>query len=154
MMKIRIIIPICCVFFCCCMLSSCSETPVTKKPTPMEGRLRLAGVVEFGGLDTPASRAPLELLRRNLATTFPGMTWKKETEWMGHRPATADSIPVIGEVPGVSGIFTGFGHQHIGLTGGPKTGRILAQLISDQQPNIDLSVYSPARYAANFASEP
>ena len=122
--------------------------------TPMEGRLRLAGVVEFGGLDTPASRAPLELLRRNLATTFPGMTWKKETEWMGHRPATADSIPVIGEVPGVSGIFTGFGHQHIGLTGGPKTGRILAQLISDQQPNIDLSVYSPARYAANFVSAP
>lgn len=115
--------------------------------TPMEGRLRLAGVVEFGGLDAPASRAPLKLLRRNLATTFPGMTWKHETEWMGHRPAPADSIPVIGEVPGVSGIFTGFGHHHVGLTGGPKTGRLLAQIISGQQPNIDLSVYSPARYA-------
>lgn len=115
--------------------------------TPMEGRLRLAGVVEFGGLDAPASKAPLELLRKNARMAFPGLTWSEETEWMGHRPATVDSIPVIGEVPGLSGVFTGFGHQHIGLTGGPKTGRILAQLISGQQPNIDLSVYSPARYA-------
>ncbi|MBL4768920.1 MAG: FAD-dependent oxidoreductase [Rhodobacteraceae bacterium] len=115
--------------------------------TPMEGRLRVAGVVEFGGLDAPASKAPLELLRKNVRVAFPGLTWSEETEWMGHRPATADSIPVIGEIPGLSGAFTGFGHQHIGLTGGPKTGRLLAQLISGRQPNVDLSVYSPARYA-------
>jgi D-amino-acid dehydrogenase len=116
--------------------------------TPMEGRLRLAGVVEFGGLDSAGSKAPLDLLRTNARMAFPGLTWSEETEWMGHRPATADSIPVIGEVPGLKGVFTGFGHQHIGLTGGPKTGRLLAQLISGQQPNVDMSVYSPARYAS------
>lgn len=116
--------------------------------TPMEGRLRLAGVVEFGGLDAVASKAPLELLRKNARMAFPGLKWSKETEWMGHRPATADSIPVIGEVPGLSGVFTGFGHQHVGLTGGPKTGRLLAQLISGQTPNMDLSIFSPARYAS------
>jgi D-amino-acid dehydrogenase len=115
--------------------------------TPMEGRLRLAGVVEFGGLDAPASKAPLELLRKNARVAFPGLKWSEETEWMGHRPAPVDSIPVIGAVPGLSGAFTGFGHHHIGLTGGPKTGRLLAQLISGRQPNVDLSVYSPARYA-------
>ena len=115
--------------------------------TPMDGRLRLAGVVEFGGLDAPASKAPLELLRKNALMAFPGLIWSDETEWMGHRPAPADSIPVIGAVPGLSGAFTGFGHHHIGLTGGPKTGRLLAQLISGRQPNVDLSVYSPARYA-------
>ena len=116
--------------------------------TPMDGRLRLAGVVEFGGLDAPASKAPLDLLRKNARMAFPGLTWSEETEWMGHRPAPVDSIPVIGEVPGLSGAFTGFGHHHVGLTGGPKTGRLLAQLISGQQPNVDLSVYSPARYIA------
>ena len=115
--------------------------------TPMDGRLRLAGVVEFGGLDAPPSRAPFELLRRNALAAFPGLTWKETSEWMGHRPAPADSIPVIGEVPGVSGAFTGFGHHHIGLTGGPKTGRLLAQLISDRQPNLDLTAYSPERFS-------
>ena len=71
---------------------------------------------------------------------------------MGHRPAPADSIPVIGEVPGAKGVFTGFGHHHIGLTGGPKTGRLLAQMIQGRQPNIDLSPYSPARYASSGAA--
>ena len=115
--------------------------------TPMQGRLRAAGVVEFGGLKAPASRAPFELLERNVRAAFPGLTWKEKTEWMGHRPAPADSIPVIGEIPAARGVFTGFGHHHIGLTGGPKTGRLLAQVISGRQPNIDLTPYSPARFA-------
>ncbi len=114
--------------------------------TPMEGRLRLAGVVEFGGLDAPASTAPMELLKRNAASAFPGLTWKDTTEWMGHRPAPTDSIPIIGEVPGAKGAFLGFGHHHIGLTGGPKTGRLLAQMIAGRQPNVDVGVYSPARF--------
>ncbi len=114
--------------------------------TPMEGRLRLAGVVEFGGLKAPASKAPFALLRRHIAQTFPGLTWKRETEWMGHRPATSDSLPLIGEVPGLSGAFMGFGHQHVGLTGGPKTGRLLAQMISGRKPNIDVAPYSPSRF--------
>ena len=117
--------------------------------TPMEGRLRLAGVVDFGGLEAEPSRAPFDLLRRNAKAAFPGMTWASETEWMGHRPAPADSIPVIGELPNLKGAFTGFGHHHIGLTGGPKTGRLLSQLISGRQPNVDLSPYSPARFAAS-----
>ena len=116
--------------------------------TPMDGRLRLAGVVEFGGLDAPASKPPFDLLRRQVQAAIPGLTWKEETEWMGHRPAPADSIPVIGEVPGWKGMFTGFGHHHIGLTGGPKTGRLLSQMITGQHPNVDVGVYSPARFAA------
>jgi len=115
--------------------------------TPMDGRLRLAGVVEFGGLEAPASRAPFELLLRHARRAMPGLTWKREVEWMGHRPAPADSIPLIGEVPGARGAFLGFGHHHVGLTGGPKTGRLLAQLIGGRVPNIDMAPYSPARFA-------
>ncbi len=116
--------------------------------TPMEGRLRLAGIVEFGGLDAPPSRKPFELLRRNIEAALPGLTWKDTSEWMGHRPAPTDSIPLIGESPTVKGAFMGFGHHHIGLTGGPKTGRILSQMISDRGSNIDLTPYSPSRFAA------
>jgi D-amino-acid dehydrogenase len=115
--------------------------------TPMDGRLRIAGVVEFGGTEAGASRAPLNLLKKNGIAAFPGLKWKEMTEWVGFRPAPADSIPVIGEIPGIKGAFTGFGHHHIGLTGGPKTGRLLAQMIAGRQPNVDVSVYSPARYA-------
>ncbi|WP_193183173.1 NAD(P)/FAD-dependent oxidoreductase [Nisaea sediminum] len=116
--------------------------------TPMEGRLRAAGVVEFGGLEAPPSEAPFALLRKAVRKAVPGLTFKEETTWMGHRPATTDSIPVIGEAPGVPGAFLGFGHQHVGLTGGPKTGRILAQLIGGKTPNMDLTRYSPSRFGA------
>jgi D-amino-acid dehydrogenase len=116
--------------------------------TPMEGRLRLAGIVELGGLDAPPSRGPFDLLRRSAKAAMPGLTWKREEEWMGHRPAPADSIPIIGEVPGTQNAYCAFGHHHIGLTAGPKTGRLVAQIVSGQQPNLDLGAYSPARFAA------
>ena len=114
--------------------------------TPMDGRLRLAGIVEFGGLEAEASKAPFDLLRRNIRAAIPGLTWKHEVEWMGHRPAPADSIPLIGEVPGLKGAWLGYGHHHVGLTGGPKTGRLLAQMIAGRRPNVDVGVYSPARF--------
>ncbi|MEX0346973.1 MAG: NAD(P)/FAD-dependent oxidoreductase [Rhizobiaceae bacterium] len=114
--------------------------------TPMEGRLRLAGIVEYGGLEAAPSRAPFELLYNNIKRAIPGISWKETSEWMGHRPAITDSIPLIGEVPGVENAYCGFGHDHVGLTGGPKTGRILAQLISGRAPNIDLAPYAPSRF--------
>ncbi len=114
--------------------------------TPMEGRLRLAGIVEYGGLEAPQSKAPFELLYKNIKTAIPGISWKESSEWMGHRPAISDSIPLIGECPGVKKAYCGFGHDHVGLTGGPKTGRILAQLISGRAPNIDLAPYAPSRF--------
>ena len=117
--------------------------------TPMEGRLRLAGIVEFGGLDAPPSRKPFALLERNIKSAIPGITWKESSEWMGHRPSISDSLPLIGEVPGVSGAYFAFGHDHIGLTGGPKTGRILSQLISGKHPNLDLGPFSPSRFAVS-----
>ena len=115
--------------------------------TPMVGRLRLAGIVEFGGLDAPPSEAPYALLKRQAQAAFPGLTWTSEKRWMGHRPATPDSIPVIGSVPGTRGLHVGFGHQHVGLTGGPKTGRLIADLISDRTPNFDLRPYAIERFS-------
>ncbi|MEM8663767.1 MAG: FAD-dependent oxidoreductase [Pseudomonadota bacterium] len=114
--------------------------------TPMTGRLRLAGIVEFGGLDAPPSRAPFRLLERSIRQALPGLTWRDTREWMGHRPAPADSLPLIGPIPGADGAFAGFGHHHIGLTAGPKTGRLLSQIIGGRTPNVDMTAFAPARF--------
>lgn len=114
--------------------------------TPMEGRIRCAGVLEFGGLELEASKAPFDLLERHFRKAFPQITWEKTETWMGHRPAPSDSIPIIGEISTAKGVFAGFGHHHVGLTGGPKTGRLLAQMINGDKPNLDLASYSPMRF--------
>ncbi|QIE42275.1 FAD-dependent oxidoreductase [Rhodobacteraceae bacterium SC52] len=111
----------------------------------LDGRLRCAGIVEFAGLDAPASTAPFALLKRQVKDLFPDLTYDGITEWMGHRPSTSDSLPVIGHAPNAHNVLLGYGHQHVGLTGGPKTGRWLAQLASGHAPNTDLGAYAPSR---------
>ena len=112
---------------------------------PMDMGLRCAGTVELGDHHAGPSKQPIKLLKRYAAEVFPNLKYSSTDEWMGFRPSTPDSVPLIGEI-GDSGIYTGFGHQHVGLTAGPKTGRILAQMITGDAPNIDLSPYDPARY--------
>lgn len=111
----------------------------------MDGRMRCAGVIEFGGLDAPASKAPIKLLKKQMADLFPDLTYDRIDEWMGHRPATADSLPIIGVSPKADNVFLGYGHQHIGLSGGPKTGRWLAKLATGAPMNTDLSAYAADR---------
>jgi len=113
--------------------------------TPMAHGLRCAGTVELGGIDAPPSRAPFALIRREMARAFPGLTFESAEEWMGFRPSTPDSLPIIGEI-GATGVFAGFGHQHVGLTAGPKTGRLIADLLSDRRPNLDLAPYDANRF--------
>ena len=115
--------------------------------TPMEGRIRLAGIVEFGGLDAGPSEAPFALLERQARAAMPGLTWRETSRWMGHRPAPADSLPLIGEVPGCRDVIAAFGHHHIGLTAGPKTGRFVSGMLTGQKTNSDLSAFDPARFA-------
>jgi D-amino-acid dehydrogenase len=113
--------------------------------TPMADGVRCAGIVEFGGLAAAPSRAPFALLRRQAAKAFPQLRAASEVEWMGHRPAPTDSLPLIGQI-GSSRVFTAFGHHHIGLTGGPKTGRLIAGMITGQTANIDMAPYDPQRF--------
>ena len=113
--------------------------------TPMADGLRCAGAVEIGGLEPAASPAPLDLIRRQTRTAFPQLAWDGEEEWLGHRPAPSDSIPLIGEI-GTTGVFAAVGHHHIGLTSGPKTGRLLAAMTTGGPIDIDIRPYSPNRF--------
>ena len=113
--------------------------------TPMSDGLRCAGTVELGSIEKGPSRKALDLIRHYIAQTFPDLTYDSAEEWLGFRPSTPDSLPLVGEF-GQTGIHAAFGHQHIGLTAGPKTGRLVADLISGKRPNMDLSPYDANRF--------
>ena len=111
---------------------------------PMQQGLRCAGMVELGSTSPDMSRGPLDLLARNVARVFPDLGYDSVEEWMGFRPSTPDSLPLIGEM-GASGVFAAFGHQHIGLTGGPKTGRWVADMIGGRA-NAELQAFDANRF--------
>ncbi|MDG2340906.1 MAG: FAD-binding oxidoreductase [Paracoccaceae bacterium] len=112
---------------------------------PMDTGLRCAGTVELGDHHAGPSKSPIKVLRRCASEAFPDLEYGETEEWMGFRPSTYDSLPLIGQI-GESGIYAGFGHQHVGLTAGPKTGRMLAQIIDGRSPNADITPYTPARF--------
>ncbi|MDB4222699.1 FAD-binding oxidoreductase [Granulosicoccus sp.] len=114
--------------------------------TPMVDGMRCAGVVEFGGIEAGPSKAPIDFLMRKFKTTFPDVTYSETVEWLGHRPAPTDSLPFVGQIRN-TGIYTGFGHQHIGLTGGAKTGRVIAGLISGEQDEAEINAFRPDRFS-------
>lgn len=113
--------------------------------TPMHDGLRCAGIVELGGLKAGPSRKPLDLLRRHVKRSFPDLEYSDTVQWLGHRPAPADSLPFIGQI-GSTSVYTAFGHHHIGLTGGPKTGRVLAELICGDRNADELIAFKPDRF--------
>lgn len=114
--------------------------------TPMDGRLRFAGVIEFGGLNAPASSGPTDLLLRGAHALLPGLEFEEKRTWLGHRPATADSLPVIGPAPSSNQIYFAYGHHHVGLTAGPKTGRLVAHHVMNTQPNTSIEAYRADRF--------
>jgi len=114
--------------------------------TPMNGTIRLAGIVEFGGLDAPPSTGPINLLIRGAKAMLPGLEYESRRTWLGHRPATADSLPVIGPAPTARQVWFAYGHHHVGLTAGPKTGRMVAQHVMGIQQNEDLEAYRSDRF--------
>jgi D-amino-acid dehydrogenase len=115
--------------------------------TPMEGGIRCAGIVEFGGLTAPRSQKPLDLLKRRIREVYPDLTWDSMDEWMGFRPTTPDSIPHLGAIPGAENVICAYGSQHIGLTIGPKLGRMAADIALGRRSNLDLGPYRPDRFS-------
>ncbi len=117
--------------------------------TPMTGALRCAGVVEFGGLEAPPSKGPINLIRRQIRRVYPRLTWQGEAEWMGHRPSTADSLPLLGHAPKAPRVVFAFGSHHIGMTIGPRLGRMAGDIALERLGNTDISPYAADRFDKN-----
>ena len=114
--------------------------------TPMDGRIRVAGLVEFAGLKTLKRKPPLNLLKNKIKDLFPDLEYKEKIEWLGHRPALVDSLPMLGYLDKNKQILVAFGHQHLGLTAGAKTGRIVSDLIIGNDIKLKISNYRPNRF--------
>ncbi|WP_432471467.1 NAD(P)/FAD-dependent oxidoreductase [Amphritea sp. HPY] len=114
--------------------------------TPMENGIRFAGLVEFGDLDAEPNEDFCHRLFYHAKRLFPEIKTDSYSEWMGHRPSLPDSLPVIGRSENYSNVFYAFGHQHMGLTLGPHTGELIAQLVDGEQPGVDLTPFSISRF--------
>ena len=114
--------------------------------SPMEDGLRFAGGVDFGGIDGPQHTAALDDIRRRVREIYPRLKWAGEKTWMGQRPSTVDSLPLLGASPKAPAIHFAFGGQHVGLTMGPRLGRMTADMISGREPNIDIAAYRVNRF--------
>jgi D-amino-acid dehydrogenase len=114
--------------------------------TPMEDGLRVAGTVEISGLDAPPNEERAKILVQHAKRMFPALRGEKVRYWMGFRPSTPDSLPILGGVPDRPGLHFVFGHGHFGMTGGPPSGRLVARLITGQAPGIDPAPYSAQRF--------
>lgn len=115
--------------------------------TSMEGGLRAAGTVELAGLTAPPSLRRAEILVEHAKRLFPALQSGEPAYWMGHRPSMPDSLPVLGKVPKMPGLYLAFGHGHFGMTGSPPSARLLSELINDKPPTIDPSPYSCTRFS-------
>ena len=112
---------------------------------PMQGRLRVAGTVELGGLDAPPSPHRLQRLAEGARALFPDLGEPDRT-WMGLRPSMPDSLPVIGPSKGGAQVIHAFGHGHIGLTLAPRTAAFVADLIVGRDPGPAITPCLPARF--------
>ena len=112
---------------------------------PHEDGVRITTGVEYAKVDAPPDyrriRAMLPFAQESIRDLDP----TEQSIWLGRRPTLPNSVPVISRSPQYDNVLLAFGHSHLGLTMGPATGQIIADLASGRDPGIDLSAYRPHR---------
>lgn len=113
---------------------------------PMNRGIRLTTGAEFARRDAPPTPVQLERALPLARDLFPLGRTVDPKPWMGARPCLPDMLPVIGKAPRHSGLWFDFGHHHHGLTLGPATGRLLAEMMTGEAPYADLTPFSAERF--------
>lgn len=115
--------------------------------TPFDSMLRFAGTMELSGLDSPVMPRRVAALKR-AATRFLGQwpSGDSEVTWSGLRPLMPDGLPAIGRAPRLDNLFIATGHSMLGVTLGPSTGAVIADLICTGQTDVDMRPFDPARF--------
>lgn len=115
--------------------------------SPMRDGISLVSGDELAGLNAPPNYRRIRALAPVARNVLPGLADKTiQREWMGYRPSTPDSLPVIGRSPTCKNVFYAFGHGHLGLTLSAITAQLIAGLVSDQPAPFDLSPYRIDRF--------
>jgi D-amino-acid dehydrogenase len=113
--------------------------------SPKEGGLRMTSIVELASADAPPDYRRIRRLTAQAARVLPGLQPEEKSIWMGSRPSLPDNVPVIGRSPRHASVFFAFGHSHLGMTMGPVSGRIIADLVAGRDPGLDMKPYGPVR---------
>jgi D-amino-acid dehydrogenase len=115
--------------------------------SPFADGFRLGSMMEFSGFDTTIPAGRIQQLRDSaepyLVAPVDGVA---EETWFGWRPMTWDSLPIIGRLPNLTNTFVATGHNMLGLTLAPATGRLIAELIAGETPHLDVAPYSVERF--------
>lgn len=114
--------------------------------TPTAGGIRVGGTVEMAGLDAAPDYRRAKVLVKRAREALPDLRADRTTEWMGHRPALPDTVPIIGPSAKHRGVYYATGHGHLGLTYAATTARLIGDLMTDQTPPIDLKPYRVDRF--------
>jgi len=115
--------------------------------TPMQSGYRLGSTMEFGGYDTSLPRRRLDLLRDGARLYLHEPYCDPvEEEWYGWRPMTPDSKPIIDRAPALSNVFLAAGHNMLGLSMAPATGKLIAEMAAGTPLHIDATPFSVRRF--------
>lgn len=118
--------------------------------SPMAAGLRIAGTVEFAGLDAPPDYLRARQLVPQGKRLLPGLAANYPEErlslWMGCRPSMPDSLPVIGAARHCRDVVYAFGHGHVGLAAGSRTGMLVRDLLLDTPHSVPPAPFSPQRF--------
>jgi len=113
---------------------------------PMNRGIRLTTGVEFARRDAPPTPIQLRRALPRAHALFPLGDAVDAKPWIGARPCLPDMLPVIGKAPRHAGLWFDFGHQHHGLTLGPATGRLLAEIMTGEKPFADPGPFAAERF--------
>ncbi|MGO9700475.1 MAG: NAD(P)/FAD-dependent oxidoreductase [Xanthobacteraceae bacterium] len=113
---------------------------------PMERGIRITTGAEFAARDAPPTPVQFDRLLPAARALFPLGDSVEAQPWLGARPCFPDSRPVIGRAPGQRGLWLAIGHAHWGLTLGPATGRLIAEMMTGAAPFCDPKPYSADRF--------
>lgn len=114
--------------------------------TPMTRGIRLTTGAEFARRDAPPTGVQLGRVEPHARGMFPLAERIDAEPWLGRRPCLPDMVPIVGKAPGRPGLWLDFGHQHLGFTLGPSTGRLLAEMMTGEEPFCDPAPYRADRF--------
>lgn len=113
---------------------------------PMRKGIRLTTGAEFARKNAPPTPVQLEQVEPIAREVFPLAERLEEKPWLGRRPVLPDMLPMIGGIPGRRGLWANFGHHHLGFTLGPATGRLIAEIITQEPTYCDIHPYRVDRF--------
>ncbi|MDP3197403.1 FAD-binding oxidoreductase [Tabrizicola sp.] len=114
--------------------------------TPTAGGIRVGGTVEMAGLDAAPDYRRARVTVKRAREALPNLRCQDFTEWMGHRPALPDTVPILSASARTKGLFYATGHGHLGLTYAATTARLMGELITGGTPSVDLRPYRVNRF--------